>query len=302
MKKDSTQYALNINNMFSVVRPLACTTATLLALSSANAVFADQQTKIFANTNPIEIKDLCADPDEKKCVNLLDFYNIRQPEMIIPSAKAGPYASAVKVANNDFPADFKIKDVNVTISGLSHKFLDDVDMLLVAPNGQYVMLMSNVSSAGSTAEGAPLGTEVNNITWTFDDSATVPLPNSNSIDGRLSSRTTSELYNVIYDEWVNVWADTTPRRFKPSDYDSTNPTDIDQFPEPVQASLVTPPSVIDWTTPEIAMKKVVTAGPLLSTFNGSSPAGVWKLYVVDDFFWYKGEVTGGWSLEVTAGN
>jgi len=302
MEKNSYQHTINIKNLLSVIRPVACSTVALFVLSSANPAFADRLTKTFSNTRSIKINDLCADPSETRCVNLLDFYNIRQPEMIVPSAKSGPYGTAIKVPNNSFPADFKIKDVNVTISGLNHKFLDDVDVLLVAPNGQYVTLISNVSAAGSTADGAPLGTEVNNVTWIFDDSALVPLPNSNINDGRLSTRTTSELYNVIYDEWVNVWTDTTPRRFKPSDYDSTNPADIDQFPEPVKTNLVTPPSALDWTTPEIAQQKVVTSGPSLSVFNGYNPAGVWKLYVVDDFFWYKGEITGGWSLEVTAGD
>ncbi|MDX6695089.1 MAG: hypothetical protein QOF02_2692 [Blastocatellia bacterium] len=46
-----------------------------------------------------------------------------------------------------------------------------------------------------------------------------------------------------------------------------------------------------------------TAGPctLASSFNGTDPNGTWSLYVVDDAGGQTGSITGGWSLDITAG-
>lgn len=46
-----------------------------------------------------------------------------------------------------------------------------------------------------------------------------------------------------------------------------------------------------------------TAGTatLASVFNGTEPNGVWKLYVVDDATTSAGDISGGWSLDITAG-
>lgn len=46
-----------------------------------------------------------------------------------------------------------------------------------------------------------------------------------------------------------------------------------------------------------------TAGPatLASVFNGTNPNGTWKLYIVDDATTSAGTVTGGWSVDITAG-
>ncbi|MGY6215877.1 hypothetical protein ACW73L_12020 [Methylolobus aquaticus] len=275
---------------------LALTAAAVLAPGAVSAV---DVTKTFTNAHPIRINDLCADPDAEKCIALLDLYNVRETVGTQPVAKASPYGSKITVKEQAFPAGAKIKDVNVTLSGITHSLIDDVDVLLVAPNGQYVMLMSNVSGSTASPGTSPA---VQNLTFVFDDSAALPLPNSTRNDGRLTSSPTSELYPIVYDEWVNVWTDPTPRTFKPTDYDPSSPLsvdDLDQFREPAPAGLITAGSVVDMTTPEIAAQKVVTSGPRLGVFNGASPAGEWKLYVVDDFFWYDGEIK-GWSLEITA--
>jgi subtilisin-like proprotein convertase family protein len=263
---------------------------------------AQAATKTFSNGNTIKINDLCADPEAASCVKLLDFYNIRETNVTVPVVKANTYGSGIKVPANAFPKGARIKDVNVTLKGLSHQLLDDVDVLLVAPDGKYVMLMSNVN--GSTAATGTT-TAVENLTFIFDDSAALPLPNSTRNDGLLTTSTTSELAGLVYDEWVGVWTDTAPHRVKPTDYDPANPLsvdDLDQFPAPAPAGLITPGTVVDTSSAVQAQKKLTTSGPLLSTFNGSAPAGTWKLYVVDDFFWYKGEIKGGWSLEITAEN
>jgi subtilisin-like proprotein convertase family protein len=301
MNQNTIQNNATLRNPLAKVQGLACAVAALFALSPAVSQSAEV-TKTFSNSKTIKINDLCADPEAAKCERLLDFYNIRETNVTVPVATSSPWGGIITVPPAAFPEGAKIKDVNVTLKGLSHQLLDDVDVLLVAPDGKYVMLMSNVN--GSTAATGTT-TAVENLTFIFDDSATLPLPNSTRNDGLLTTSTTSELAGLVYDEWVNVWTDTTPRRVKPTDYDPANPLsvdDLDQFPAPVAAGLITPGTVVDTSSAVQAQKKLTTSGPLLSTFNGSLPAGQWKLYVVDDFFWYAGEIKGGWSLEITAGD
>lgn len=279
---------------------LAIAVSAVLMPWSVNNALADELTKTFANDKAISINDLCADPESDKCNKLVDFYNIRDNNVTIPPAKSGPYGSTIKVPANAFPEGSKVKDVNVTLKGLTHDLVDDVDVLLVAPDGRYVMVMSNVS--GSTA-ATGTSTKADNVTFIFDDSATLPLPNSTRNDGLLTSSSSSVLAGIVYDEWVNVWTDPTPRRYKPTDYDASNQLsvdDLDQFPTPAPETLITPGTNVDMTSAEQAVKKVTRSGPTLASLNGGLPAGEWKLYIVDDFFWYKGELK-GWSLEITAG-
>jgi subtilisin-like proprotein convertase family protein len=61
--------------------------------------------------------------------------------------------------------------VTVTLKGLSHTYPDDLDILLVGPRGQKIMLMSD---AGGSAD-------INNITLTFDDAAASKLPDNTAI-------------------------------------------------------------------------------------------------------------------------
>jgi PKD repeat protein len=76
-------------------------------------------------------------------------------------AGASPYPSQVTVSG--IPSGpFR---VTATLKGLSHTLTADVDMLLVGPGGQYMMLMSD---AGGSAD-------FQNATVTFDDNATAQL-------------------------------------------------------------------------------------------------------------------------------
>jgi subtilisin-like proprotein convertase family protein len=79
-------------------------------------------------------------------------------------AAALPYPSAIVV-----PATAgTITKVTVTIYGLTHARQNDLDILLVGPLGQKVLLMSDVGG----------GVSVANVNLTFDDAATVFLPTS----------------------------------------------------------------------------------------------------------------------------
>jgi subtilisin-like proprotein convertase family protein len=77
-----------------------------------------------------------------------------------PPTVASSYPSQIVVSSEPTPSD-----VNVTLTGFSHTFADDVDMLLVGPQGQSVILMSDA-----------IGDVADKLTLTFDDQAANFLP------------------------------------------------------------------------------------------------------------------------------
>jgi len=80
---------------------------------------------------------------------------------------ASPYPSQISVSG----LTGTVTDVNVTLTGLSHTFPDDVAVLLVGPGGQSTILMGD--SGGSA--------DVNGVTLTFDDGAAATLPDEAQI-------------------------------------------------------------------------------------------------------------------------
>ena len=78
---------------------------------------------------------------------------------------ASPYPSTISVA-----ASGPVTDVNATLTGLTHAFVPDVDVLLVGPGGQSVVVMADPDNGGS----APFA--VTGLNLTFDDAAGAPLP------------------------------------------------------------------------------------------------------------------------------
>lgn len=77
---------------------------------------------------------------------------------------ASPYPSVITVSN----LAGAIMKVTLTLNEISHSLPDDLDILLVGPDGQRVMVMSD--SGGGNA--------VSNLTLMFDDTATESLPDS----------------------------------------------------------------------------------------------------------------------------
>ncbi|MFC5463687.1 proprotein convertase P-domain-containing protein [Lederbergia graminis] len=80
---------------------------------------------------------------------------------------ATPYPSNITVSD----LDGAVRHVTVTLYGLTHTWPDDLDILLVGPQGQSVVLMSD--AGGST--------NINNVTLEFDDNAADFLPDSSGI-------------------------------------------------------------------------------------------------------------------------
>ena len=71
--------------------------------------------------------------------------------------------SAIKVSGLNGP----IRDVNLRLNNYIHTYPDDVQILLVGPDGQTAHVMGNVGGSG----------EALNVTLRLDDEAASPLPN-----------------------------------------------------------------------------------------------------------------------------
>jgi uncharacterized repeat protein (TIGR01451 family) len=80
---------------------------------------------------------------------------------------ASPYPSTISVSG----LTGLVGKVTVSLKGVTHGFPDDIDIILVSPSGQKVVLMSDTGG----------GHSITNVNLTFDDSATSGLPDSAQI-------------------------------------------------------------------------------------------------------------------------
>lgn len=86
------------------------------------------------------------------------------------SGAASPYPSIIEVSGL---SDVILTDVNVTLLGLSHTASGDINIALVGPTGESVVLMANVNDGGKFG--------VENAFLTFDNEASSSLPEYSSI-------------------------------------------------------------------------------------------------------------------------
>jgi uncharacterized repeat protein (TIGR01451 family) len=110
------------------------------ALAPVTLTFSVAQTTTFANTTPIAIPDRGA---------------------------ATPYPSTIAVSG----LAGIVSQATVTLSNLTHGFPDDVDILVVGPQGQKLLLMSDAGG----------GWSVTNLVLTFDDAAAGTLPDATAL-------------------------------------------------------------------------------------------------------------------------
>ena len=123
----------------------------------------------------------------------------------IPSRNAAtPYPATLTVSG----LSGTITRITATLSNFSHTFTDDVDVLLVGPGGQEVLLMSDVG--GVSASG--------NLTLTFDDAAANALPDESALSTGAWKPT-----NIGVDENFSSPAPAQPYGTALSVFNGTNP-------------------------------------------------------------------------------
>ncbi|MDB6034285.1 MAG: hypothetical protein JWM16_4623 [Verrucomicrobiales bacterium] len=99
------------------------------------------------------------------------------------NAPASPYPSAIQVSN----VFGIVTKVTVTLYNLSHSYPQDIDIMLVGPANDSVVLMSDIGGADA----------VNNLTLTFDDDAV----NTLAPDKQLTSGTYRTTNYLAADSW-----------------------------------------------------------------------------------------------------
>lgn len=80
------------------------------------------------------------------------------------SGVGSPYPSAITVSG----LTGTVTDVNVSINSLTHSYPDDVGFMLVAPNGAFMAIQTDIGGR----------TSVTNVTYTFDDQAASEVPDA----------------------------------------------------------------------------------------------------------------------------
>jgi len=160
------------------------TVATIIEGDSPDAFYTQQHVVLdaFADGAVHTLQFAYDNPVAEAVLMTVDDVSIDSPGISLRDARADnvlrpslpPYPD-VKTATN-LPgtiADVNIRLTAAPVGGLAHTFPDDVDMLLVGPEGQQVMLMSDAGG----------GTDVTNAEFTFDDEAANALPDGTSIAG-----------------------------------------------------------------------------------------------------------------------
>src|SRR2546422_2396174 len=96
-------------------------------------------------------------------------FSVTQPGVITinDNSSATPYPSSIVVSN----VVGTIEKVTVSLNGITHGYPDDIDVLLVGPDTNAVVVMSD----------AGLGFDLNSVTLTFDDAASASLPDDTQI-------------------------------------------------------------------------------------------------------------------------
>jgi subtilisin-like proprotein convertase family protein len=121
---------------------------------------------LLAATAPVAVT---AKPGGKRFKTVIRTISNAAPIEILEEDAANPYPSAIAVAGFK---QGKVRDVNVRLRDFSHVITQDVDILLVAPNGRNAIVLSDISS----------GESVNNATVTLDDQAAAPLPADDELE------------------------------------------------------------------------------------------------------------------------
>ena len=167
------------------------TTITVSVTDGSSTASMDLDLTVRPSTNHIFAND---DDDDKVTGDTIT---------INDNSVANPFPSNVEVSG----LTGTLKRVTATLRNIDHTFPGDLDILLVGPNGESVVLMSDVGSSG----------RLEDVTLTFDDSAADDLSDNNNIGSGT---------------------------FRPTDNDAQS-GDSDTFPAPAPSSAPTEDALMD---------------------------------------------------------
>lgn len=129
------------------------------------------------------------------------------PIAVRPSpSTATPYPSNILVSGDPSP----LADVDVTLKNVTHAFADDIDILLVGPGGQNLVLLSDASGS------PPAGYATSNVSVVLNDAAAGFAPATGPLGAAGSTVT-----------------------YRPTDYDPVGQADVFAVPAPAPSAATT---------------------------------------------------------------
>ncbi|WP_134704977.1 DUF11 domain-containing protein [Ammoniphilus sp. YIM 78166] len=137
----------------------ASATVTITGTPTANGIITNTATVTGNEFDPDSSNDTAT---ETTTVQLTQSFANPAPIIINVQGPATPYPSTINVAG----LTGTIVKVTVTLSNISHTFPADLDILLVGPLGQNVLLLSDVGG----------NQDIVGVTLTFDDDASTQVP------------------------------------------------------------------------------------------------------------------------------
>lgn len=211
---------VNAPSLLESLLPDSLVAATDLFRSIAESSSSDPLAPeaLFLNSSPIAINDRTANSN--------------------PPATASLYPSQINVSG----MTGNITQVDVSLNSVSHSFPDDIDVVLVGPGGQRVVLMSDAGA----------GLDINGVNLTFNQSAGSTLPEGSQI---------------------------TSGTYRPSNFSGSStlePGGVDNFPSPGPGQSVHPSdlNIFNGTAPNGTWRLYVVDD---ETVDGGSIASGWAL-------------------------
>ncbi len=138
------------------------------------------------------------------------FTNSGAIQVPVGTNKANPYPSQITVSGFAQP----VVKVTATLQNLTHRYPAELDVLLVGPGGQKVILMSY--AGGGTANA------VTNVTLTFDDDA----PSGLGITARLTNGTFRPSNNAVFSQTLPAPAPPGPYGANLSAFHGSDPNGV----------------------------------------------------------------------------
>lgn len=198
-----------------------------------------------------------------------------------PPTIATPYPSNITVSGIPFPSVNGYK-YSVKLLGITHTFVEDVDMLLVGPGTVPPNSLPPRMVIWSDVGGSTGTTGVSNISVVLNDVATPTLPTTTNFT------ITSATCPVATVETI------TACHFKPT---ADTPAEGNtNYPAPAPCGDLTGCGSTVQAAPS-------GAATLNGTFNNGAlynPNGTWSLYIIDDLSGDGGSMANGWGITVVA--
>lgn len=126
---------------------------------------------LLAPATPVSLAKKAKKKRRKKYKIVTRTFRNLAPIMLPDVGPASLYPSPIQVKGLK---QGKVRDVNLILHGFSHESPDDLDMLLVGPDGTAVQFMRDAGTV----------TNVTNLTLTVDDQADEPMPQFSELESK----------------------------------------------------------------------------------------------------------------------